>query len=258
MRKLLKLSVLVGVIALGTGCQSNNFGVAAKSPSLNAYETSIGSVNTPAFELGDVVALDPNTHKAQRVATVQINPTDVAYSQPSDKTSEKFDASFQLTFPQGTPAFTRSEVSDAVEAQTVLSAENWSTRGLKNPAAFATGSAQLATAVTRWHQQNPDAKFFLVSAVAGADKVYLSYSGSDPIKVSKYEFHVYYPQNDQLDKLAKSSPAFFKATPLTVVQDKRGHETVAVDKNFTEKLGDYQIPVTDRPPSNDSEMASGF
>ena len=256
MRKLLHLSVVLGTVALGAGCQSTNVGLAAKSPSLNTYEAKIGSVNTPDFELGDVVALYPSTHKAQRITTVQINPTEIAISQPADAASERFDSSFDLRFSQNTPESARTEVSDAVSAQTVLHVKNWFTRGLKSPAAFAAGSEQLAVAITKWHKENPDAKFFLVSQVTSADKVFLAFAGSDPIRVSKYQFFVDYQQNDQLDKLAQTTPVFFKTTPVMVVEDKQGHESVAVDKNFSERLGDYEIPAAPRPPAIESQVAS--
>lgn len=256
MRKLLHISMVAGLLAVGAGCQSNKVGLAAKSSSLNAYETRIGCVNTPAFVLGDVVALDPSTHKAQRVTTVQIDPTDVAFSQPADSASEQFNSPIDLRFSQSTPEFARNEASEAVSAQTVIYAKNWFTRGLKSPAAFATGSQQLAAALTKWHKENPDAKFFLVSEVTSADKVYLAFTGSDPIHVGKYTFFVDYQQNAQLDKLAQSTAAFFKATPLTVAEDKQGHESVAVDKNFSERIGDYDIPATPRPQPIESQVAA--
>jgi len=243
MRKFLHLGwVLAGVIAVCSGCSGTNVAVGAKNGALSTYQSNVGSLNTPGFALGDVVAMDPQTHKAWKVANVEIAPTDTAISQPVDQASEPFASSFDLSYSQSVTPVMRNEVDQAVRGQTVLHVESYFTRSLKNPAAFALGSEPLAKAVTKLHAQNPQAKFFLVSAVSPAEKVYLTYAGGEAntAKFGKYEFHIAYDQNADLEKLAKDIPAFFKLTPLTV-EEQKGHSTVAVDKNFGEKLPEYDF-----------------
>lgn len=243
MRKILHLAwVLPGVIAMCSGCSGTNVAVGAKNGALSTYQASVGTVNTPNFALGDVVAMDPQTHKAWKVATVQVDATDTSITQPVASASEPFASSFELSFSQNLSPVMRNEVSETVKSQTVLHVENFFTRGLKNPGAFATGSSQLAKAVTKFHAQNPEAKFFLVSAITPADKVYLTFAGGDSntAHLGKYQFHINYDQNGELEKMAKYTPAFFKLTPLTV-QEQNGRAFVAVDKNFGEKLPEYNF-----------------
>jgi hypothetical protein len=238
--KTLNLLWVLGAVAIGAGCSSNNIGVDANHAPLTAYKAQIGHVNTPAFELGDVVMLDPSTHTATKAASVQVEPGDVAFGQTIDSKSEPFDGSFELTFSQRTQPSMREFVQSQVRGQTALHIENATERKLSKPGAFAAGSEQLQRIVAKLHKQNPDAKFFLVSSVTGADKVWLSYAGATDgtIHDGKFEFHVSYSQNGELAKLAADKPVFFNWTPLAVTE-KRGHSTVAVDKNFNESISDY-------------------
>ncbi|HXE52753.1 MAG TPA: hypothetical protein VN541_07040 [Tepidisphaeraceae bacterium] len=242
MRKLLHMAwVLPGFVALAAGCQSTNVGVAAKNGSLSTYQSNVGSLNTPDFALGDVVALDPQTHKAWKAGGVQVDPMDESISQPVAEATEPFASNFDLSFSQNLSPVMRNEVGESVRGQTTLHVENFFTRSIKNPAAFASGSQQLAKVINKLHAEHPDSKFFLVSAVTPADKVYLTFAGnSNTQHLGKYDFHVSFDQNADLEKLAKDKPAFFKLTPLTV-EAHDGHNFVAVDKNFGEKLPEYSF-----------------
>lgn len=239
--KTLNWLCVLGAVAVGAGCSSNNVGVQANHAPLTAYKAQIGHVNTPAFDLGDVVMLDPQTHTATKVASVQVEPTAITFGQTVESKSEPFDASFDFSFSQRTQPAMREYVQSQVRSQTALRVENATERKLTKPAAFAAGSDQLQHTVAKLHQQNPDARFFLVSSVTGADKVWLSYSGAGngAIRDGKFEFRVNYPQNGELAKLAKDQAAFFDMTPLAVTESK-GHATVAVDKNFNESITDYR------------------
>ena len=129
-----------------------------------------------------------------------------------------------------------------MRSQTALHVENATERKLSNAGAFAAGSEQLQHTVAKFHKENPQAKFFLVSSVTGADKVWFSFNGSkdNTIRDGKYEFHVNYEQNRDFEKMAKDQPVFFSWTPL-MVTEKKGHATVAVDKNFNESITDYRF-----------------
>ena len=121
--------------------------------------------------------------------------------------------------------------------ESILHVANYFTRSIKNPAVFTAGNAQLAKAVKKASAQSPETKFFLVSAVTSADKVFLSFDDPEgkTAKIDKYQFHFSYPQNQELEKLAKDSTAFFKVTPLKI-EDEDGRVAVLVDKESAEKL----------------------
>lgn len=243
MRKLMHLScVLLGVAAVGAGCQSSHVAVEARSASIGTYEASLGHLNTPAFALGDLVAMDPQSHKAWKVASLQVDPVDVAFSQQAAKDDESFAAPLDLSYSKKITPGMKEDVDQGVQSQTLLHVENYWTRKLKAPAAFAAGSEQLAKALNKQHAQEPDTKFFLVSAVTQAENVYLAYAGgkADTATSGKYQFHINYQQNSELSKLAKENPAFFKLTPLKL-DETGGQSTVAVDKDFGEQLPDYQF-----------------
>lgn len=232
---------VLGAVAVGAGCSSNNVGVNANHAPLTAYKAQVGHVNTPAFELGDVVMLDPQTHTATKAAAIQVEPTEITFGQTIDSKTEPFEGSFDLTFTQQTQPAMREFVQAQVRSQTALHIENATERKLSKPAAFAAGNDQLQRTVAKLHKQNPEAKFFLVSSVTGADKVWLSYTGANDgtIHDGKFEFRVNYTQNGELAKVAKDQPAFFNWTPLAVTET-RGHATVAVDNNFNESITDYR------------------
>lgn len=243
MRKLMHLScVLLGVAAAGAGCQSSHVAVEANSQSIGTYEASLGHLNTPAFALGDLVAMDPKTHKAWKVSSVDVDPVEVAFTQPEASDNESFAAPLDLSYSKKVAPSMKEDVDQGVQNQTQLHVENYWTRRIKNPAAFAAGNEQLAKALNKLQTQQPDAKFFLVSAVTPAEKVYLSYAGgkADTATSGKYQFHINYGQNAELAKLAKENAAFFKLTPLKLEQE-GGQSTVAVDKDFSEQLPEYQF-----------------
>jgi hypothetical protein len=244
MRGLIRFSIVMsGVVALCSGCSSFNVDVGAQSGGISAYQTHEGAVNTPAFALGDVVAMDPQTHRAWKIGSVDVAPTQIAISQDADQASEPFESDFDLAFSQKVSNTMHDSVNEIVRGQTVLHVENYFTRSLKNPTAFAAGNWQLSKAVLKASAQNPQAKFFLVSAITSADKVYLTFDGGPEAttKVGRYTFHVNYPQNEELAKLAEDTPAFFKTTPLKVQTSESGHQSVAVDDNFNENLPDYKF-----------------
>lgn len=235
--------VSAGIVAVCAGCSSWNVDVGAKNGAISTYQSKEGAVNTPAFALGDVVAMDPETHKAWKIGSVDVAPTDIAISQTGDQSSEPFQSGFELAFSQKVSNTMQDSVDEIVRGQTVLHVENYFSRSIKKPESFVGGNWQLAKAVLKASAQNPEAKFFLVSGVTSADKVYLTFEGGpdSTAKVGQYTFRVNYPQNEELSKLAQDTTAFFKTTPLKVQTSEAGHQTVAVDSNFDEKLPDYKF-----------------
>lgn len=223
---------LLGAASLGGGCSSTNVAVGAKSGAVAAYPSGVGSINTPAFALGDLVAVDGNTGQAWKFASVQFDPTEVAVSQPAGEFSEPFDSRFELAYSKKVAPELEGEVEESVRGNTVLHVENYFTRSLKNPAVFTAGNRQLAGAVLKLHAQNPQAKAFLVSSVTSADRVFLTFEGGpkSTTTAGKYQFHIAYEQNAQLESLAKDTPAFFKTTALKVETDDEGRQFVAADK----------------------------
>ncbi|HSZ54930.1 MAG TPA: hypothetical protein VK797_04675 [Tepidisphaeraceae bacterium] len=235
--------VTSGIVALCAGCTSWNVEVGAKNGALSAYQSKEGAVNTPAFALGDVVAMDTETHKAWKIGSIEVAPTDIAIGQTADQATEPFQSGFDLAFSQKVSNTMQDSVDEIVRGQTELHVENYFARSIKKPESFVVGNWQLAKAVLKASAQNPQAKFFLVSGVTSADKVYLTFNGGpdSTAKVGQYTFRVSYPQNEELAKLAEDTPAFFKTTPLKVQISETGHQTVAVDQNFDEKLPDYKF-----------------
>ncbi len=238
MRGLSKYACLVSTLgALCTGCAGTNVSVGAGNAAVAAYPSSIGNVNTPQFALGDLVAVDTKTHRSWKFGTVKVDPTDITISQTNSETSEPFDSGFDLVYSKKLTPIVEDQVNETVRAQTFLHTENYFTRSIKNPGAFTAGNTQLAKSVLKLHAENPDVKAFVVTAVTSAEKVYLAYEGpeTNTTKVDKYTFHINYPQNDQLETLAKDAPAFFKMTALKV-EESEGFKTVAVDKSTGDKL----------------------
>jgi hypothetical protein len=238
MRGFTHLACVVSTIgAMCAGCSSTNVSVGAQNGAVAAYPSSIGNINTPRFALGDLVAVDPKTQKAWKFGSVEFAPTEVAVSQPATDSSELFDSTFDLSYSKKVNPILQDQVTETVRGQTALHVENYFTRSLKNPATFAVGSAPLARAVIRLHAVDPNANVFFVTSVTSADSVFLAYDGGEKntAHFGKFDFHIDYPQNDQLQSLAKDAPAFFKMTALKV-EEAEGRQTVAVDKSASEKL----------------------
>jgi len=238
MRGISKYACIVSALgAMCVGCAGTNVSVGAGNGAVAAYPSSIGNVNTPQFALGDLVAVDTKTHRSWKFASVKVEPTDIAISPTNGETSEPFDSNFDLVYSKKLGPVIEDQVGESVRAQTFLHTENFFTRSIKNPGAFTAGNNQIAKAVLKLQKENPDVKAFLVTAVTSADKVYLSFEGTEPntTKVDKYTFHINYAQNDQLESLAKDAPAFFKMTALKV-DEAEGFKTVAVDKSAGDKL----------------------
>src|SRR5690348_17339696 len=147
---------VLGVVAVGAGCSGTNIGVDAKHAPLAAYKAQIGNVNTPNFDLGDVVMLDPTTHNATKIGSAQVEPTEMSFRPTVASASEPFDASFELGFSDRTQPSTREYVQSQVRSQTSLHVENATERKLSNAGAFAAGSDQLQRMVAKFHKENPD------------------------------------------------------------------------------------------------------
>ena len=243
MRKLLRLSwALLGAVSLSGGCSSNHVVVEAKSPSLDTFQGSIGHVNTPAYAVGDVLAYDSATHKLWKAASVQVDAMDLCISPELQETSEPVKDDLQLGYSRKLPAGVKNEVSAQVKGQTVLHVHDYFSRGLKSPDLFVAGSGQLADQLASVHAKSPDARFFLVSSVTSASKVYLS---CDDVEhklehVGKRDFEVKYGQNEQLAELAKRHTAFFKLTALKLAEGGQ-KPCVMVDKESAETLPEHQI-----------------
>ena len=240
MKALCSGSVVLGVLLLCGGCSNSNVAVAAK-PVVKAYPASIGNLNTPSFALGDVVVLDPETRQATKVGAAQVEPADVTITSPEAGVAEPLYCPIELAYSQQVKDLQKAQVESEVKAHTTLQVENYFERKLTSPEAFVAGDAQLASVLSTFHAAQPQAKFFLVSSVVCADKVCLTYANNpEEIKTGKYTFHVSYPQNAQLEQLVKDQPAFFKLTPVALV-DRDGSSAVVVDQSFNEKLPEYNI-----------------
>ena len=242
MRNLLQLTWVLGAAALAAGCQGTNVGVAARGAPISSYQTGeIGRINTPAFAIGDVVVLNPVTHKACRAAQVQVDPMEIAFTQNIPQATIPFEPSFEFGFSQEISPSLKEQIEQQVDGQTAIRVENFFERKIKSPATFAAGSDQLAKTLLKLQSQEPDAKFFLVSSVTSATRVSLTFTGapSNTIHEGKYQFHVNYEQNKQLDQLAEGT-SFYKLTPLTITNDD-GHPAVAIDKNFDEDMSSYDF-----------------
>lgn len=228
--------IVSGALAFSAGCTSNHVAVDAKSESLATYQARQGGLNTPGFVLGDVIAVDKsgNTFKVTNVA---IDPTEIAITPGSANSSEPFASPFDLSYSQQVSPAVQASVDDKVRGESTLHVENCFTRSIKKPAVFTAGSNELAKAVQKAAAQHPDASFFLVTAVTSADKVFISFDDAQgsTAKIDKYQFHISYSQNHELEKLAKESTAFFRVAPLKI-EDEDGRVAVMVDKDAAEKL----------------------
>jgi hypothetical protein len=240
MRKFPRLAwaVLAAAASVGAGCSSHDVKVDAASAQLSTFDSTIGQVNTPGFDLGDVVELDPQTHDFWKAARVQVRSTEVAYSQPQGKVAESFDSATQLDYSKKVAPELKEQVVAQVQEGTVFHADNYWTRSIKTPELFIIQSDQLSKRLAKLQAEHPDHRFFLVSAVSPAEKVFLAYeSDKAGPSAGEYNFHVSYDQNAQLAKLAKEKPAFFKLTALKTTTYS-GQTVARMDKSASPELGD--------------------
>ncbi|HEY2587852.1 MAG TPA: hypothetical protein VGI81_19060 [Tepidisphaeraceae bacterium] len=243
MRKLSKISwALLGIVSVGAGCSSSHVAVDAKSDGLATYQSAVGHVNTPAYQVGDIVEVDPATHKVWKAAEVQISPLDLAYSQPGLASKEQFGASLDFTYDGKCQESSKQQVNADVQDGTVLHVEGYWTRSLKHPAIFIASSDQLLKRVSKLHAQHPGDQFFLVSAVSAADKIYLADDATkdDTVNVDKHQFHVHYAQNAELAKMAKEKESFFKLTALKL-DSADGQAVVLMDRDGADSLPQAQF-----------------
>lgn len=243
MRKLSKISwALLGIVSVGAGCSSSHVAVDAKSDGLATYQSSVGHVNTPAYQVGDIVEVDSATHKVWKAGEVQVSPMDLKYSQPGLASKEQFGAPLDFTYDGKCLESSKQQVSADVQDGTVFHVEGYWTRSLKNPAMFIAASDQLVKRVSKLHAQHPADQFFLVSAVSAADKVYLADDAAknNTVNVDKHQFHVRFAQNAGLEKMAKAKESFFNLTALKL--DKaEGHTVVAMDRDAADSLPQAQF-----------------
>ena len=246
MRKTLKVACAFGVLMLLTGCSTTQVGVAAKNAPLDAYEADAGHINTPQYQLGDLIAMDPNSKTAWRVMNVSVSPTETRFGRPGDGEAQSFNAPFELSFSNKVPEATREEVTQAVQAQTDLHVEKTWSRSIKSPATFTIAHPEMIKKMQQVREQSPEARFFLVTGVTNADKVYFTFgeATANQLAINKFRFNFSYSQNDSLEKLAQKSAAFFTATPVAIVADESGRRVVASDASFSEKLPEYSFAET--------------
>ena len=241
MRKFPRLAwaVLAAAASVGAGCASNDVKVAAASPQLSTFDSNIGQVNTPGFELGDIVELDPQTHDFWKAASVQVRSTEVSYSQPKGSVSQSFDSATDLTYSKKVAPELKEQVAAQVQDGTAFHADNYWTRSIKTPDLFIVQSDQLSKRLAKLQAEHPEHRFFLVSAVNPAEKVFLAYDSnkSSTAHAGEYTFHVSYDQNAKLAKLAKEKPAFFQLTPLKTATV-YGQTVARMDKQAPTELGD--------------------
>jgi hypothetical protein len=242
MRKISKISwALLGIATVGAGCSSSHVAVDAKSDGLATYQSAVGHVNTPAYEVGDIVEVDPATHKVWKASEVQVSAMDLAYSKPGATSKEQFGAPLDFTYDGKCQESSKQQVSEDVQDGTVFHVEGYWSRGLKNPAFFIASSDQLVKRVSKLHAQHPADQFFIVSAVSAADKIYLSDDAAkdNTVKLDKHQFHVHYAQNAELVKMAKEKEAFFKMTPLKL-DNADGRAIVLMDRHASDALSEAQ------------------
>lgn len=242
MRKLSGISwALLGIASIGAGCTSSHVAVDAKSDGLATYQSAVGHVNTPGYDVGDLIEVDPATHKVWKASEVQVLPTDLAWSQPMPQSKEQFGSSLDFTYKGACSENTKERISADVQEGTGFHVEGYWTRGLKNPPVFIAGSEQLLKRVSKLHAQHPDHQFYLVSAVSAADKIYLTLDSAkdNTLRADKHQFHVEYVQNAGLEQMAKDQEAFYKLTPLKL-DTSEGLPVVYMDQHAGDTLAEVQ------------------
>lgn len=242
MRTLSKLSLAVlGIVSLSAGCTSSHVAVSAKSDGLATYQSAVGHVNTPAYEVGDVVEVDPATHKVWKAAEVQVSPVEMNFSQPVAQSKEQYGGGLDFTYDGKCSEGLKQQVSEDVRDGTVFHVEGYWTRSLKNPAVFIVSSDQLVKRVAKLHAQHPADQFYLVSAVSAADKIFLACDAAkdNTLNENKHHFHVHYEQNAELEKTAKEKEAFFKLTALKL-DTADGRAVVLMDQKAGDALSEVQ------------------
>jgi hypothetical protein len=242
MRKFSKISwAMLGIASLGAGCASSHVGVTAKSDGLATYQSAVGHVNTPDYEVGDVVEVDPATHKVWKATEVQVSPVDMNWSQPMQQAKEQFGGGLDFTYDGKCPEGLKEQVSEDVRDGTVFHVEGYWTRSLKNPAVFIVSSDQLEKRVAKLHAQHPADQFYLVSAVSAADKIFLACDAAkdNTLNADKRHFHVHYEQNAELAKMAQEKESFFKLTALKL-DTADGRAVVLMDRKAGDALSEVQ------------------
>jgi len=242
MRTFSKVSLAVlGIVSLGAGCTSSHVAVSAKSDGLATYHSAVGHVNTPDYQVGDVVEVDPATHKVWKAAEVQVSPVDMNWSQLMPQSKEQFGGGLDFTYDGKCSEGLKQQVSQDVRDGTVFHVEGYWTRSLKNPAVFIVSSDQLAKRVAKLHAQHPADQFYLVSAVSAADKIFLAcdVAKDNTLNENKHQFHVHYDQNAELEKMAKEKETFFKLTALKL-DTADGRAVVLMDQKAGDALPEVQ------------------
>lgn len=242
-------SALIGVAAFGAlaGCGNTHVAVDAKSNALASYASAAsipgGHLNTPTYDVGDLLEFDPLTHKLWKAGEVQVRGVDIAYSLPDAAGKhESFGAPLDLTFDGKCSESLRSQVREDVSDRTVLHVDGTWSRRLKEPAIFIAGSDGLKKHLQKLHTEQPGDQFFLVSAVTSADKLYLQLDGTkaDTLHADKHDFAVHFVQNNELAKRAKEHTAFFHLTPLKLATVD-GQTVAQIDRHAADPAGDLHF-----------------
>jgi hypothetical protein len=246
MRKVIKVSCAFGLIALCAGCSTTRVGVAAQHAAVTAHQAEPGNINTPGYEIGDLVAVNPQTKAAWRVCSVQPKASELKFGQPADSKTEPFNSGFDLAFDKKVPVQTAAEVGEAVRANTELHTEKTWSRSLKSPELFAVEHEEFARKMAKVREQDPQAEFFVVSTVTAAEKVYLTLgeSGKNVMVLGKYQFNFKYDQNSELEKLAKQSAAFFTLTPIALARTEDGRNVATADSRSPENIPQFTFVET--------------
>jgi hypothetical protein len=246
MRKTIIVSCAFGLLVLCAGCATTKVAVSATHAPVTAYQANEGHLNTPAYEVGDLVAMDPQTKAAWRVMSVPVRPAEMVYGQPADGKAEPFVAPLDLAYSAKVPESVRGDVEEAVRGNTEFHVDKVWTRAIKSPATFGIAHPEMTKKMAQVRESNPSARFFLVTAVTAADKVYLTYgeSGASRMVVGRYQFNFNYAQNGELERLAKQTPAFFALTPVGVGKDAEGRTVAAMDTAFAEDVPQYSFAET--------------
>jgi len=149
-------AVIIALAATGIGCSGTQVAVDATSQSVLTFQSHVGTVNTPKFGLGDIVAVNPKTHESWRVATAQFDSRDLMITAAKDETVESLAVPFDLKFDKPVDAPLTNKVESSLTSGTQLHVENYFSRGFKSPSLFVAGSRDVAKAVRALHEKDPE------------------------------------------------------------------------------------------------------